>query len=264
MPIRFERPVRVLTQDEFRAIAYEVVGHAFAIHKEMGRFFDEQVYQNELHSRLGQRAEREFLIHLEYAGFRKTYRIDLLVDNGAVFEIKTASQLTNTHRHQLIQYLMMTGLQHGKLLNFRPEQVEHEFVNCSITAAERRQFQTRFLDWNAGDHVYQFFQSELQQLLEDWGTGLQVLAYEEALAHQLGGLDRVEKDLDVISRGRRIGSKRVNLLDPETAFRITVLQDDLESYRTHLLRLLHHTNLRRILWANIQHREIQLTAICKS
>lgn len=44
MPISIDSDVRRLSQDELGLIAYEVVGHAFDIHRELGRFFDEAIW----------------------------------------------------------------------------------------------------------------------------------------------------------------------------------------------------------------------------
>jgi GxxExxY protein len=55
--------------------------------------------------------------------------------------LKVASALHERHRQQLIQYLMLTDLHHGKLINFGGEKVEHEFVNCHETTEHRRSFQ---------------------------------------------------------------------------------------------------------------------------
>ena len=71
--------------------------------------------------RLGQRAVKEVIVRATHGDFEKLYRLDLLVDNGAVFELRAVGQLHNQHRSQLIHYLMMTGAEHGKLINFRPE-----------------------------------------------------------------------------------------------------------------------------------------------
>jgi len=69
MPIVLEQPVLNLDQNQFGAIAYELMGHAFELHKQMGRFFDEHVYRNELARRFGSRAKTECLIYAEHGHF---------------------------------------------------------------------------------------------------------------------------------------------------------------------------------------------------
>ena len=66
MPITIAHPLRVLDQKQLGAIAYELIELSFAIHNELGRFFDEDVYQNELLQRLGPRATKEVWIHVTH------------------------------------------------------------------------------------------------------------------------------------------------------------------------------------------------------
>ncbi len=48
MPIQVDRPIRILSHEQFAPIAFEVKGQAFAIHSELGRFFDEHVNRKDL------------------------------------------------------------------------------------------------------------------------------------------------------------------------------------------------------------------------
>ena len=52
MPITLRFPIRRLSQSEFGEISFEVMRHVFAIHNEIGRFFNEQIYKQELTNRL--------------------------------------------------------------------------------------------------------------------------------------------------------------------------------------------------------------------
>ena len=52
MPITPLHPLMQIDQDEFAAIAYDVMEVAFATHREMGRLFEEPVYQQELANRI--------------------------------------------------------------------------------------------------------------------------------------------------------------------------------------------------------------------
>ena len=66
MPIELTRPIQVLDQDTFAAIAYEVVELSFSAHNQFGRFFHEDVYQNRLRLALGPRANTEVWIHVRH------------------------------------------------------------------------------------------------------------------------------------------------------------------------------------------------------
>src|SRR6266516_5481559 len=70
MPISIPIPLRRLSQQEFGDIAYETMHHVFDIHHELGRFFDERIYKNELARRLpGVRLEVP--IDLSFGSFGK-------------------------------------------------------------------------------------------------------------------------------------------------------------------------------------------------
>jgi GxxExxY protein len=60
---------------------------------------------------------------VSYEDFIKVYYIDLLINN-AIYELKTAQILTGEHEKQTINYLMLTGLNHAKLINMRPPSVQ--------------------------------------------------------------------------------------------------------------------------------------------
>lgn len=86
-------------------------------------------------------------IEVTYPDFSKTYYIDMLVDGSALYELKTASTRVAEHRGQALQYLLLAGLNHGKLINLRPPSVEHEFVSTKLTNEKRRQFRVREEQW---------------------------------------------------------------------------------------------------------------------
>ncbi|MEO8496159.1 MAG: GxxExxY protein, partial [Planctomycetota bacterium] len=263
MPITCDLPLRILNQAEFGAIAFDVMHHAFEIHNEMGRFFDEPVYQEQMQQRLGQRADREVIVRATYLDFEKPFRLDLVVDRGGVFELKTVAELHDSHRSQLIHYLMMTGLEHGKLINFRPDKIEHEFVNSLESQAARRSFDIKTLRWTNAVPCASRMQEVVTGFLRDWGTGLDLQLYTDAVTHFFGGRERVEQDIEVMSRERRIGRQTVRLVDSNTAFKLTALHRDLDAFESHTRRFLEHTRLERVLWVNMVLSEVSFTSIEK-
>jgi len=263
MPITCDKPFRTMNQEEFGAIAYDVMHHAFAIHNEMGRFFDEPVYEQELLRRLGARASKEVIVRATHGDFEKPYRLDLLVDGGAIFELKAVRQLHDQHRGQLIHYLKMTGAAHGKLINFRPPQVEHEFVNSTENQAARRCFQINVDRWNQAVPGADRMQEIVIAFLRDWGVGLDLQLYTDAVTHFFGGRERVEQEIDVMSHGQRVGRQMVRLVNPTTAFKLTALRRDLEAFESHTRRFLEHTRLEHVLWINVGSAEVTFAVISK-
>ncbi len=53
MPVSVDMELVRMSQDEFGAIAYRVMREVFAVHGELGRLFDEQIYQHALAARIG-------------------------------------------------------------------------------------------------------------------------------------------------------------------------------------------------------------------
>ncbi|MCR9293598.1 MAG: hypothetical protein NXI32_12820 [bacterium] len=109
MPIQVHADLRPSSQDEFAAIAYQVMGVTFEVHNDIGRFFDEHIYKYRVAGKLGSTAELEIPIDVTFGTFRKRYYIDMLVDGTAVFEWKAASSTTRSG-HSLWRGLQGDGL----------------------------------------------------------------------------------------------------------------------------------------------------------
>src|SRR5438093_1616675 len=186
MPVIVRTPLRRLSQAEFGELSYSVMGCVFQIHRELGRFFDEKIYKRELaHRHPG--VQLEVPIEISHATFSKLQYIDVLVHSGGPFEFKTVEAITPRHAAQLLHYLLLAELGHGKLVNLRKESVEHEFVNTTLRREDRIGFKVADMQWRDKTAGAERFREVLMALLRDWGTGLDLGLYEEALTHLLGG-----------------------------------------------------------------------------
>lgn len=106
--------------DEVSAI---VVGEAIAIHRRMGPGLFETVYETMLSSKLeakGLKVARQVPVPLLVDGhsFDAAFRIDILVEDRLVVEIKAVEQLEKAHSKQLLTYLRILEQPVGLLLNF--------------------------------------------------------------------------------------------------------------------------------------------------
>ena len=106
--------------DEMSAI---VVDEAIAIHRELGPGLFEIVYESILAGRLearGLKVARQVPVHLVFDGqcFEAAFRIDILVEDKLVLEIKAVEQLSKAHAKQLLTYLRILKQPVGLLLNF--------------------------------------------------------------------------------------------------------------------------------------------------
>jgi len=108
---------------ELDEITGAIVDSAMQIHKRLGPGLLESVYEAVLASSLvkrGFRIERQKSISFECDDmiFENAFRIDLLVDDRVIVEIKSVEQLAAVHSKQLLTYLRLTDMQVGLLINF--------------------------------------------------------------------------------------------------------------------------------------------------
>jgi hypothetical protein len=199
-------------------------------------------------------------IEVVFRTFQKKYYLDLLYADGAVFELKAAEALTERHRAQLLNYLLLLDLGHGKLVNLRNELVEHEFVNAPWRREDRLSFQVEDSGWSAAEDAVDLRELMIA-LVRDWGLGLENLLYEEAVTHFLGGVAAVVRPVEVVMHNAKLGAQTCQLLNPETAFKITSFASNASLYEDHLHRLLAHTALKRIQWINLGRKAISFRTV---
>jgi len=100
-----------------------VVDAAVKIHRDLGRNLFESVYELALAAlieRRGLRVQRQAAFGFVYEGieFLRGFRVDLLVEDSVVLELKVVERLLPVHRTQLLTYLRLANLPVGLLLNF--------------------------------------------------------------------------------------------------------------------------------------------------
>ena len=264
MPVSTSIPIQRLSQSEFGSLSYGVMEHVFAIHKEFGPFCDEKIYKRELAQRMAG-VSLEVAVDVTFRSFAKRYFLDVVVGAGGVFEFKCVDDLHPRHRAQLLHYLLLLDLGHAKLINMRTGEVQHEFVNAALSTEERRQFQVNTSAWQAGSEGAGLFEQHLISLLREFGTGLDLHFYEDALTHFLGGEIGVLQEVPVHSSDESVlGTQRMRLATPASAFKLTAFKDEQPHFADHCRRLLNHTPLITMLWANIARRQVTLTSILKT
>jgi len=100
-----------------------VIGAAIEVHRALGPALLESAYEeclcHELHLR-GISFERQVPLPVEYKGVKLDcgYRLDLVVEDRLILEIKCMEHVLPVHEAQLLTYLKMTGKRVGLILNF--------------------------------------------------------------------------------------------------------------------------------------------------
>ncbi|WP_029934075.1 GxxExxY protein [Sphingomonas sp. UNC305MFCol5.2] len=108
---------------DIEQISGDVVDVALRLHRELGPGLLESVYEAILASKLaamGYRVARQLPIDIEFDDlrFEAAFRIDLLVEDRLLVEIKSVERLSAAHGKQLLTYLRLTKQPVGLLINF--------------------------------------------------------------------------------------------------------------------------------------------------
>ena len=118
-------------------LSYKVIGCALEVYKTLGPGLLEKVYQKALMKELelkGLKAEMEVPVSIVYKGdeIGEGLRLDILVENQLIIELKSVEELNPVHYKQLTSYLKLTGKKVGLLINFNVDDFMdgiHRIVN---------------------------------------------------------------------------------------------------------------------------------------
>ena len=107
----------------YRDLTDKILKIAFMVHKELGCGFFEKVYQEALAVALveaGIPFEREKQLDIYYHGKKLDckYVADFVVDNKVILELKAVTEMDTVFEAQIINYLKVTGIKVGFLMNF--------------------------------------------------------------------------------------------------------------------------------------------------
>ncbi len=110
-------------KDQLNHLSKEIIGAAIEVHRDLGPGLLEMTYELSLQHELqiqGYTVERQVHLPIHYKGLvvPDAYRIDLLVENLLVVELKTIETLLPIHSAQVLTYLRMSGKHLGLLINF--------------------------------------------------------------------------------------------------------------------------------------------------
>jgi GxxExxY protein len=105
------------------AVGERILGCALKVHRALGPGLLENAYEACLAYELeaaGLCCQRQLAMPVQYESVRVDlgYRLDLLVEEFVVVEIKAVERLTDIHRAQVISYLRLGGYRLGYVLNF--------------------------------------------------------------------------------------------------------------------------------------------------
>lgn len=118
-------------------ISENIIGAAIEVHRTLGSGLLESAYQEcllfELNA-MGYSVKKEVSLPIEYKQLKLNhgYRIDLLVENSIVLELKTVEKFTDVHTAQILTYLKLGNYPLGLLINFHTKLLKNgikRFIN---------------------------------------------------------------------------------------------------------------------------------------
>jgi GxxExxY protein len=266
MPIEIKKEVKPIKHQRFYDIDKNIIGEAYNLHNKFGRFFEEDFYRDNMERVLinkGLEVYKEFNIKLSHKNFIKNYFIDLLVDKSIVYEIKAVERLIKVHKGQLINYLLLTNLNYGQLINFRPDSVEKEFVSTNLNTELRHKYKLNLKEWDNKIVNSDLLVNIVSDILKDWGAFLDYKLYNKAIIFFLGGENKIKRFVKIIDNKEVIGKQQFSLLNRNTGFHISAITSEQDLYEKHIRRLLNYVNLENVQWINFNKHEIKFKTIKK-
>lgn len=122
---------------KYSEITGAVIGSAMEVHSDLGNGFPEVIYQRSLAIELNNNEinfSREVSMPLYYKGKSVgKRRVDFLVENKVLVELKALSEIDETHYNQILNYLTAFQLEIGLLINFGENSLRFKrFINSNL------------------------------------------------------------------------------------------------------------------------------------
>ncbi len=108
---------------EFSDLSHKVIGCAIEVHKALGPGLLESTYQQCIAHELSInqiKFKTEYPLPVKYKGILLDcgYRLDFLIENEIILELKSVEQLKGIHEAQLLTYMKLANIKQGFLINF--------------------------------------------------------------------------------------------------------------------------------------------------
>ena len=128
------------TSKELNDLTYKIRGCIFEVYNTLGPGLLESVYENALMIEFkaqGINASNQVMLPVVYKGINleTDFRLDILVENQVVIELKSVEHLLPVHYKQIDTYLKLSGKQLGFLVNFNTDSINnniHRRINTKI------------------------------------------------------------------------------------------------------------------------------------
>jgi len=114
-------------------IAYQIRGAIYDVYNKLGSGLFESVYENALSYELKKRGldvKSQVPINIIYDGIDMgvSFKMDLLIEEKVIIELKSVETLALVHHKQLLTYLKLTNLKLGILVNFNTSDINKSII----------------------------------------------------------------------------------------------------------------------------------------
>lgn len=118
-------------------LSYQIMNVAFEVHRHLGPGFTEDFYERAFVMELRRRGipyEQQKVMNVSYKGMSLgLYRLDLVIDNKVIVELKAVTQMNDVFLQQVKSYLKATEMQLGILINLGQVNLESKRVVNSLS-----------------------------------------------------------------------------------------------------------------------------------
>lgn len=114
-------------------LTYQIIGIGMEIHRLLGKGFLEVVYKDAFEYELRMRniiyeREKEYTITYKNIILPHKFFADFVIDNCIILEIKSKAGIIEQHQAQVLNYLAVSKLQVGPLMNFHDQSLQHKRI----------------------------------------------------------------------------------------------------------------------------------------
>lgn len=120
---------RKINPIDLNGITYKIIGAAYKVHSALGAGLLERIYEEAMIIQLageGLKVESQVLLPVYYRGrkLNSEFRLDLLVEDEVIVELKSVSEVTDLFSKQLLTYLKIADKPLGLLINFNVKSLD--------------------------------------------------------------------------------------------------------------------------------------------
>lgn len=128
----------MLEEEKWNELSYRVIGCCLAVHRELGPGLLESVYEDSLAAEMEVQQigfERQYPVPVLYTGrpVGEPLRLDFLVEDTIVLEVKAVDQTHRVHWAQVLTYLKLTKRPIGLLVNFNTASLREGIKRVILT-----------------------------------------------------------------------------------------------------------------------------------